>query len=286
MLEQDFKLELAQAEADIREAKRKRKQNFLITAQAVGIETLKRDNLKIDVLKVYYHGVYGYIPKHLMDDYEFKSLQSFADGEFTFFVEDVFEENGEVVFLANRKDALVYQAEQFWKKAKVGQRYSAFVSGVDRFNVWLLVNGVRVQMNREEYSYKFTKDLQLEVFIGDVFDVKITEIDVENKKVEVSRKILEEDPRIYLKDYKVGSTYAATVENIDPELGVFVTLKPKGIVAKAGFPPLQTGRLLREGANVNFKVTWINEDKGFVGGLIIIPRVGQINKALGQSNGR
>lgn len=286
MLEQDIRLELAQAEADIREAKRQRKQNFLVTAQAVGIETLKRGSLKTDVLKLYYNGVYGYIPKNLMDDYEFKSLQSFTGGEYTFFVDDVFEENGELVFLANRKDALAYQAEQFWKKAKVGQHYQAFVSGVDRFNVWLLINGVRVQMNRVEYSYKFTKDLQLEIFIGDVFEVQITEIDAENKKVEVSRKILEADPRIYLKDYKVSSTYVATVENIDVERGVFVTLMPKGVVAKAGFPPLQTGRLLKEGAKVNFKITWIDEEKGLVGGLIIIPRVGQINKALGQNNGR
>ena len=286
MLEQDFRMVQAQAEADIREAKRQRKNNFLLTAQAVGIETLTYNNLKLEALKVYYNGVYGYIPKNLMDDYEFKSLQSFTASEYTFFVEDVFEENGEFLFLANRKDALAYQATQLWKKVKPGQVYNAFVSGVDRFNIWLLINGERVQMNREDYSYKFIKDLQLEVFIGDRFDVKVTEVDVENKKIEVSRKVLEADPRTFLRDYKVGATYACTVENIDVDYGVFVSLHPKGVIAKAGFPPMQTGRLLKEGATVNFKITWMNEDKGLVGGLIIIPRLGQINKALGQSNGR
>lgn len=286
MLETDYKMQLAHAEAQIREAKRQRKNNFLFTARAVGIETLTHGELKVEALKVYHDGVYGYIPKNLMDDYEFRSLQSFVRGEYTFFVDEVFEENGELIFLANRKDAMAYQAKNFWKYAKVGQRYNAFVSGVDRFNVWLLIEGVRVQMSREEYSYKYQKDMQLEVFIGDELEVQIVEINVEEQTVQVSRKVLEADPRMYLKDYKKGSTYACTIENVDFELGIFVTLEPKGIVAKSGFPPSKNGRLLAAGDKVNFKVTWIDERKGLVGGIIIDPRDGQLNKAFGRRNGR
>ncbi|MER2005879.1 MAG: S1 RNA-binding domain-containing protein [Psychrobacillus sp.] len=280
-----LEMEYAQAWADIKEAYRQREKKHVFTAKAIGIEKLELNGHKQEVLKLYYNGVYGYIPKSLMDDYDFRSLQSFVGAEFDFVVTQLIEEAGERLFLGNRKLALEYQAEKFWRNAKEAQRFEAFVSGVDRFNVYVLIQGVRTRLSREDYSHVYEPDLQNVVFIGDTIEVAITELDKENKKVEVSRKVLEEDPMSYLREYKVKGSYQGTIINIDIDNGIFVRLEPRGLIARAGFPPGMKSSILEVGTQVNFKVTNILEKKGHIHGIIIIPRTGQLNRAKGRVYG-
>lgn len=271
-------LEYAQAWADIKEAYRQREKKHVFSARAIGIEKMEFHGKGQEVLKLYYNGVYGYIPKNLMDDYDFRSLQSFIGAEFDFVVTELIEDDGKRMFLGNRKLGLEYQAEKFWRNAKEGQRYDAFVSGVDRYNVYLLIQGVRTRLNREDFSHVFEPDLQNIVFIGDTLEIAITELNKENKTIEVSRKVLEVDPMSYLKEYNVKGSYEGTIVNMDIDNGIFVRLEPRGLVARAGFPPGMKSGLLEIGAKVNFKVTNILEKKGHIHGIIIIPRVGQLNR--------
>ncbi len=292
LLEQQQLEQQRLAESTLRQAAARRKFNQLIKVESVGIEEFQHPNnpeLTAKALKVYYSGVYGYILKDMIDDYDFKSLQTFIGGQFDVFIEQVFKDDEEnLIFLANRKDALEHQSEIFWNKAKVGQVHDAFISGVDRYTVWLIIEGVRVRMTRDEYSYKFQSDLQLVAMVGDTMQVRIVNLDKEERKVKVSRRVLEADPKTFLKDYKVGGTYGAVVEHLDYENGngVFVTLSPKGITALAGFPDFKLGKHLQVGSRVNFRVRYVDENRGFIGGTIFDPSMGQVNRAQGANYGK
>ncbi|MEK4487987.1 S1 RNA-binding domain-containing protein [Psychrobacillus sp. FSL H8-0484] len=288
MVQKQQEIQVAQTWADLRQANNKKAKKFILKANVVGLEDLSLGTKKEQALKMYYEGIYGYIPISKVDDYEFKSLQMFVGTQLDFIVEGVFEDKeGEgKFFLGNRKEALEILAESFWRTADVGQEYEAFVSGVDKYGVYLVIEGVRTRMEREDYSYTFVKDLQEEVFIGDTLDVRITKVDKEAKRIEVSRKVLEQDPKEFLKEYKLGGFYAGTIINIDVDAGIFVRLEPRNITGRSNIPAGLGKRLLKEGEQVNFKVTDINQVNGRVNGLVIIPRVGQTNKQKGKSNGR
>lgn len=287
MVQKQQEIQVAQTWADLRQANNKKSKKFILKANVVGLEDLELGPKKEQALKMYYNGIYGYIPISKVDDYEFKSLQMFVGSELEFIVEGVFETKGseERFFLGNRKEALEIMAESFWKTADVGQEYEAFVSGVDKYGIYLVIDGVRTRMEREDYSHIFVKDMQEVVFIGDTMDVRITKINPETKRIEVSRKVLEQDPKEYLKEYKLGGFYAATIVNIDIDAGIFVSLAPRNITARSNMPAGLGRRLLQEGELVNFKITDINTVNGRVNGLVIVPKVGQANRQ-GKSYGR
>lgn len=281
ILEEQLNEKRAYATASLKEARRF---NRFITVTSVGVESLELAGYTVECLKVYFDGVYGYIPKDKMDDYEFRSLNAFVDGEFQVFVEQVITDEHNTFFIGNRKEALTFQADLFWagaaKRKVEGQIFEAFVSGVDRANVYLIINGVRHRMAKEDYSYSYHRDLRDEVATGSTIEVKITSIDAETKKLTASRRVLEADPRTFLSEYKEGGTYAAEVNNIDFERnGIFVTLKPRGITALANLPALRVGKHIEVGDTVNFKVTNVDLGKGTIFGRVIVQKVAQMGKA-------
>ncbi|ACA42234.1 hypothetical protein Bsph_p004 (plasmid) [Lysinibacillus sphaericus C3-41] len=188
-------------------------------------------------------------------------------------------------FIGNRAAALEIQSNRFWKslqtKGVSNQIYDAFVSGVDKVNVWLVVEGMRVRMNRMNFSYKFIDDLRNELYIGDMIKVKVLsfeEKEVDGNKVrnlEVSRKVLEKDPKEFLHNIKVKGTYLGVVKNIDIDNGVFVELQTFGITVLTSFPSMDSGIKLQKEKQVNVRVTKINTETGFVHGVIFDPRSGR-----------
>ncbi|QPA61273.1 hypothetical protein INQ55_23350 (plasmid) [Lysinibacillus sphaericus] len=188
-------------------------------------------------------------------------------------------------FIGNRAAALEIQSNRFWKslqtKGVSNQIYDAFVSGVDKVNVWLVVEGIRVRMNRMNFSYKFIDDLRNELYIGDMIKVKVLsfeEKEVDGNKVrnlEVSRKVLEKDPKEFLHNIKVKGTYLGVVKNIDIDNGVFVELQTFGITVLTSFPSMDSGIKLQKEKQVNVRVTKINTETGFVHGVIFDPRSGR-----------
>lgn len=279
-------IQVAQAWAEIRDAYRNRVRKHVLSAQIIGAETLEFNNLKQESLKVYFEGIYGYIPKTLIDDYEYRSLQSFIGSQIDFIVTHVIDEGGKKIFVGDRKAALNALATKFWKTAVVGQEHDAFVSGVDQYGAYLVINGVRTRINREDFSHTFHMDLREVVFIGDIVPVKLVEVDKEAKKIEVSRKVLETDPREYIDEYQKGGTYFGTIVNVDIDNGIFVKLEPRGLIARTGFPPSLDSKKLVAGEKVNVKVTEINLEKARIRGILIIPGQGQLNKARGRVYGR
>lgn len=205
--------------ADIKESQRVKK---VLYAEAVGLEALSMGSKKEEMLKLYYNGVYGYLPKSRIDNYEFKGLHHFLGKEFEFVVETVDLEGH--WFLANRIEALEVSAKRFWKSAKVGQIMAGFIRGMDTSRLYLLVEGVPTVMRREEVSYSYIEDMRTEFEIGDVINVKITNLapptdDNIDGLLEVSAKVLEKDPWGQIAHYKERSSYSGTITKVHPEHG-------------------------------------------------------------------
>lgn len=282
----EYERQKATAWADIKNSHRT---GDVLYAQAIGIEYVPVAGKKEECLKLNYNGIYGYLPITFIDDYEFKGLQNFVGKVFEFCVVHV--DLDSQIFAANRVKALEQLAKRFWKRAKVGETYNAFVRGVDKFHVFLLVDGVPTRMHRNEFSYTFFEDLREEVFIGESFDVEILEVvkpqpdlviegeeptEEEKKKLtgflSVSKKTLETDPMIYINEYQEKATYLGTITKVHLDYGLFIRLEPRGIIARTGFPPGTDHSLLKEGQTVNFKIQEIIPTERRVKGIIITPQ--------------
>lgn len=243
--------------ADIKESQRVKK---VLYAEAVGLETITSGSKKEEMLKLFYNGVYGYLPKTRIDNYEFKGLHHFLGKKFEFIVESVDLEGH--WFLANRIEALEVSAKRFWKAAKVGQVVVGFIRGMDTSRLYLLVEGVPTIMRREEVSYSYIEDMRTEFEIGDEINVKITNLEVpsdENNEglLEVSAKVLEKDPWGQIAHYKEGGSYSGEIKKVHPEHGVFVELI-HGITVRTNLPPNANPSILRKGRKVTVKVLEID----------------------------
>lgn len=280
VLDQQLKEQRLFAESRLREAKTFKR---YLEVEVIGIEPLEFAGQSMECAKVYYDGLYGFIPKDKVDDYEFHSLDSFIGSSVEVIVDDIITDDFQTIFLANRTEALKIKSDLFWKNGRVGDVVPAFISGVDKVNAYLIVNGIRVRMPKMEYSFHYVEDMREQVRRGDTIDVKITAIDAEEKKIRVSRRALEADPRILLKEYKEGGRYAAIVNNFDYENdAIFVSLLPHKVSARAKFPAVRVGQHIEKGDSVSFHISNIDLERGFVHGRIIVPKVGQIGQARGK----
>lgn len=256
--------------ADLKESHQRGR---VLYAQVIGIETKDVGKEREEVLKLDYEGFEGYLPKHLIDNYEFKGLQSFVGSVVEFVVNHIDLEAH--IFGADRVKALEILANRFWRTAKVGDVYDAFVRGVDPFNVYLLVDGVPSKMYRDEFSYTFYEDLRTVVSIGDRINVKVMEIKPPTEDSEgqvlVSKKALEQDPWDFIDHYKVKGTYLGIIQNVHMDHGLFIDL-PHGIRVRTNFPPNTDHRLLAVGEQVNVKIQSIDREKREIKGIVITPR--------------
>lgn len=282
----DFEVKRALSWADIKDSHKTKKVLF---AKATGIEEVPVNGSPKECLKLNYEGNYGYLPIDLIDDYEFRGLQGFLGKEFEFVVQHVDLESH--LFVANRKEALAILAQRFWKTAKEGEVYEAFVRGIDPYNMYLIVSGVRAKLHRDEYSYSFIEDLREEVEIGDTIQVKImklvkpgqpfkrtsgrgAEVDTvadERGYLELSSKLLEKDPWDNIVNYKEKMTYLGTIKKVHMDHGLFIELDNSGLVVRTNFPPNTSGQMLRVGREVNLKIVGIDAKKRQIKGLVINP---------------
>jgi small subunit ribosomal protein S1 len=268
--------------ADLRESMRV---NQVLYAETVGLETLVFGDKKEEMLKLNYKGVYGYLPKSRIDNYEFKGLHHFLGKEFEFVVESIDQEGH--WFLANRIKALEVSAKRFWRIAKEGLVAVGFIRGMDVSNLYLLVEGVPTVLNKKEVSYSYIEDMREEFEIGDTITVKVIKVEPpsaenENGVLEVSAKVLQKDPWHQIAHFKEGSSYTGTITKVHSEHGIFLELVP-GLTVRTNFPPNATPEMLQKGKKMSIKVLEINHQQKRIKAISIIP-----NKAIsaGRRGGR
>ena len=260
--------------------------NRYVRVECIGNEELKLGNASTLCLKVVFENIFGYIPLEFVDDYAYKSLDSFTNKKFDVMVKEIVTTDTSlydgVFFVGDRKSANEMKVEQFWKRVEVGQVYDALVTGVDAMFVFLDVHGVKLRMHKNDYSYTYIADLNSEVHLNETpsIRVKIMDLNREAREVGISKKALEMDPKQSISTYKVGGTYGAVINNIDIERKViFVTLKPYGLTGLAQLPTANVARHIKVGSDILFKVVNVDAEKGHVRGRISLPFMGQIARS-------
>ncbi|GAA0854062.1 S1 RNA-binding domain-containing protein [Paenibacillus glucanolyticus] len=259
----------------LREAKNRKR---VLYAKAVGLEEISLGDLRMECLKLNYEGVYGYLPRNKIDDYEFKGLHNFMGKTFEFVVETLITEPDEQVgtFVANRIEALKLSANRFWNNAQVGEIYEAFIRGIDPYHLYILVEGVQVKLHRSEVGYSLYDDLREVYSIGDSIEVKILELGKPNEEnsegtLQVSAKILNQDPWDNIGNYKERMFYLAELKRIHPVHGMFLELEP-GLSVLTYFPAGTRGRKFKPGDELEVKIKTIDVEKREIFGTIVLPR--------------
>lgn len=261
--EQEFEVTPAMRSwADIKEAHRTGR---IMVGHAIGIETKALGGSKEEVLKIDFNGVYGYLPKSRVDNYNLRGIQHYLDRELEFVIDEVIIDKAATVgiFLANRAKALEKRAERFWKEAQEGHVFEAFVRGVDQYTLFLLVEGVPCELNRSEVGYVFYEDLTEAFEIGDSLPVKITSITRPSKdqkgKISIDSRTLQVDPWTNIVNYQVNGIYVGEIKKIHPEHGMFVELiDSPGLVVRTNFPPYSGNHIFKKGENIRVRIAKID----------------------------
>ncbi|MGD0620957.1 MAG: S1 RNA-binding domain-containing protein [Thermacetogeniaceae bacterium] len=131
-------------------------------------------------------------------------------------------------FTASRKEALEQMAGVTWKTVSPGQVRVAAARAVTKYRVMVDIGGITVPIPAREVSYYWVDDVRDYFGIGDTFDVKVLDVDQENKKVSVSTRALQSDPwqddpdKLPSKGQRVLGTVAAVKEGA----GIYINVKP------------------------------------------------------------
>ncbi|WP_240416572.1 S1 RNA-binding domain-containing protein [Paenibacillus periandrae] len=266
----------------LRDAKNRKR---VLVAKAIGLEELELLGSKMECLKLNYQGIYGYLPRNKIDNYEFRGVHNFLGKSFEFIIEELIIEKGEKtgIFVANRIEALKISANIFWNTARVGQIYESFIRGIDPYHLYLLVEGVEVKLHRSEVDYSLYDDLRQVYNIGESIDVKILNFEKPENgslegKLEVSARILNKDPWENITNYKERMFYVGKLVRIHPTIGMFLELEP-GLSMLANFPAGARGIQFKPGDEFEVKIGSIDVIARRIFGVMIIR-----SKKIGANN--
>ncbi|WP_223264044.1 S1 RNA-binding domain-containing protein [Paenibacillus sp. IHB B 3084] len=193
--------------------------NLILQADMVGVE-VKLDKL-CGVVQV--GEVRGYIPQEfsgVTDAHAFRRLL----GEPVAFKIVTYDRDGDT-FIASRQAALEHMEGMTWKWLEQGAVITAVVRSVQAKSLTVDIGGIEVELPVQEFAYGWTEDLRDVVQISDHFKVKVLGLDKEQKKITISKKVLDKSPwPDCSKRYSTKGEYIGIVSGV-VEYGVFVNLE-------------------------------------------------------------
>lgn len=159
-------------------------------------------------------GVKVFIPASLSGVSKNEPLEQLLKQKVDFVIREVNEKRHRAV--GSIKDVLKEQKkvleDKFWSEVEVGKRYQGVVKSITSYGAFVDLGGVDGMVHISELSWLRIKHPSDVVKVGDVLDVYVKDIDVENKKISLGYKKTEDNPWEVLKrDYEVGSVVTAKV---------------------------------------------------------------------------
>ncbi len=117
--------------------------------------------------------------------------------------------------------------EEFWQNAQVGEKFTGKVVSVTDFGAFVeLVPGVQGLCHKSELSWDRIKHPSDVVSLGDEIEVTIKNLDVENKKISLTYKKVEDSPwEVLRRDYPVGSVIKVQIVSLTT-FGAFAQIIP------------------------------------------------------------
>ncbi|MCL6557280.1 MAG: S1 RNA-binding domain-containing protein [Firmicutes bacterium] len=129
-------------------------------------------------------------------------------------------------FIASRRIALQTMAAQTWPTLKEGMTVTVVARRVYDNSVVVEFNGIEAYLPIYEISYGWVEEILELIQPGDVFDVKIKELDAEKERVVVSLKDVIPNPWPGAsKRYQRKGVYSGVVTGVT-RYGIFVALEP------------------------------------------------------------
>lgn len=115
--------------------------------------------------------------------------------------------------------------EEFMKKTKEGDVVKGTVTSLTDFGAFIKINGVEGLLHNQDLSWDKNAKCKETLKVGDEIDVKVAKINVEDEKISLNRKSLEESPiDKFALNHKMNEVVSATVRDIK-DFGVFVSLE-------------------------------------------------------------
>lgn len=213
-------------------------------------------------------GVKVFIPASLSGVSKNEPLEQLLKQKVDFVIREVNEKRHRAV--GSIKDVLKEQKkaleEKFWSEVEVGKRYQGVVKSITSYGAFVDLGGVDGMVHISELSWLRIKHPSDVVKVGDVLDVYVKDIDVENKKISLGYKKTEDNPWEVLKrDYEIGSVVTAKVVSMTA-FGAFAQIIP-GVDGLIHISQISSERInkpqdvLTIGQEVQVKITDIDFDK-------------------------
>ena len=173
-------------------------------------------------------GVKVFIPASLSGVSKNEPLEQLLKQKVDFVIREVNEKRHRAV--GSIKDVLKEQKkvleDKFWSEVEVGKRYQGVVKSITSYGAFVDLGGVDGMVHISELSWLRIKHPSDVVKVGDVLDVYVKDIDVENKKISLGYKKTEDNPWEVLKrDYEVGSVVTTKVVSMTA-FGAFAQIIP------------------------------------------------------------
>ncbi|MEG2939335.1 MAG: S1 RNA-binding domain-containing protein, partial [Oscillospiraceae bacterium] len=115
--------------------------------------------------------------------------------------------------------------DEFWNSVEVGSRYSGAVKSLTSYGAFVDLGGVDGMIHISELSWGRIKSPAEILKVGDIVDVYVKDIDVENKKISLGYRKEEDNPWNAIQDYPIGSEFEAPVVSVT-KFGAFVRILP------------------------------------------------------------
>ncbi|MEG2677453.1 MAG: S1 RNA-binding domain-containing protein, partial [Oscillospiraceae bacterium] len=115
--------------------------------------------------------------------------------------------------------------DEFWNSVEVGSRYSGAVKSLTSYGAFVDLGGVDGMIHISELSWGRIKSPSEILKVGDIVDVYVKDIDVENKKISLGYRKEEDNPWNAIQDYPIGSEFEAPVVSVT-KFGAFVRILP------------------------------------------------------------
>ena len=115
--------------------------------------------------------------------------------------------------------------EEFMKKTREGDVLKGNVTSLTDFGAFIKINGVEGLLHNQDLSWDKNAKCKETLKVGDEIEVKVAKINVEDEKISLNRKALEESPiDKFAVNHKMNEVVSATVRDIK-DFGVFVSLE-------------------------------------------------------------
>jgi len=160
------------------------------------------------------------------------------------------------------KNVLPKPFDEFMKKFKVGDIVKGEITTITNFGAFVKIGGIEGLLHNEDASWDRNNKCKELFAVGDEVEVKIVKIDVENEKISLSKKELEDSPiQKYAKSHENGDIVNGKIRDIK-EFGIFVELEENvdALIRKEDLGQVNESDL-KVGDEIEAAITFIDDKK-------------------------